>query len=168
MCIWYKIFLQSYKCLILLANIQNFKFIKWDGYIFFVINVSGVLQTPLAVLYISSITICTLISHSFRYNSCDVNVAVATDSGLITPIVFRADTKVGSKELFHQLLKEMHSTNSTRYQQKYHLYLSNWSQVRNGIVFIGNIQTYVCGSIILNGNHMVNTHLWKKNDNSSE
>ncbi|KAL5014008.1 hypothetical protein ScPMuIL_008278 [Solemya velum] len=28
-----------------------------------------------------------------QYNSCDVNVAVATDSGLITPIVFRADTK---------------------------------------------------------------------------
>jgi hypothetical protein len=30
----------------------------------------------------------------FRYNSVDVNVAVATKNGLITPIVFGADTKV--------------------------------------------------------------------------
>lgn len=30
----------------------------------------------------------------FRYNSVDINVAVATDAGLITPIVFRADVKV--------------------------------------------------------------------------
>lgn len=29
-----------------------------------------------------------------RYNSVDINVAVATDRGLITPIVFNADTKV--------------------------------------------------------------------------
>ena len=34
-----------------------------------------------------------------RYNSVDINVAVATDAGLITPIVSRADIKVGhSKE----------------------------------------------------------------------
>lgn len=33
-------------------------------------------------------------SHN-RYNSVDVNVAVATDAGLITPIVSRADIKVG-------------------------------------------------------------------------
>lgn len=32
---------------------------------------------------------------SNRYNSVDVNVAVATDAGLITPIVSRADIKVG-------------------------------------------------------------------------
>lgn len=32
---------------------------------------------------------------SKRYNSVDVNVAVATDAGLITPIVSRADIKVG-------------------------------------------------------------------------
>ena len=40
----------------------------------------------------------TLLKLSFicfsRYNSVDINVAVATDSGLITPIVFRADAKV--------------------------------------------------------------------------
>lgn len=29
----------------------------------------------------------------FRYNSVDVSVAVSTDTGLITPIVFGADTK---------------------------------------------------------------------------
>lgn len=29
----------------------------------------------------------------FRYNSVDVSVAVSTESGLITPIVFSADTK---------------------------------------------------------------------------
>lgn len=29
----------------------------------------------------------------FRYNNVDVSVAVSTDSGLITPIVFGADTK---------------------------------------------------------------------------
>lgn len=33
-----------------------------------------------------------------RYNSVDVNVAVATDAGLITPIVSRADIKVGHLE----------------------------------------------------------------------
>lgn len=32
---------------------------------------------------------------SNRYNSVDINVAVATDAGLITPIVSRADIKVG-------------------------------------------------------------------------
>ena len=31
---------------------------------------------------------------SCRHNSVDINVAVATDAGLITPIVFRADNKV--------------------------------------------------------------------------
>lgn len=39
-----------------------------------------------------------LLSFTFslnRYNSVDVNVAVATDAGLITPIVSRADIKVG-------------------------------------------------------------------------
>lgn len=39
-----------------------------------------------------------LLSFTFslnRYNSVDVNVAVATDAGLITPIVNRADIKVG-------------------------------------------------------------------------
>lgn len=30
----------------------------------------------------------------FRYNSVDICVAVSTDSGLITPIVFNADSKV--------------------------------------------------------------------------
>ena len=36
-----------------------------------------------------------VLMHShYRYNSVDINVAVATDAGLITPIVFRADNKV--------------------------------------------------------------------------
>ena len=38
----------------------------------------------------SSAVICT----PTRYTAVDVNVAVATDSGLVTPIVFGADTKV--------------------------------------------------------------------------
>ena len=29
----------------------------------------------------------------FRFNTVDVSVAVATDNGLITPIVFNADSK---------------------------------------------------------------------------
>ena len=33
-------------------------------------------------------------SFHYRYSSVDINVAVATDQGLITPIVFRADVKV--------------------------------------------------------------------------
>lgn len=33
------------------------------------------------------------VSIFFRYNNVDVSVAVSTDSGLITPIVFGADTK---------------------------------------------------------------------------
>ena len=33
-----------------------------------------------------------------RYNTVDINVAVATDEGLITPIVFRADNKVNSQK----------------------------------------------------------------------
>lgn len=51
-----------------------------------------------------------------RYNSVDVNVAVATDAGLITPIVSRADIKVshleqnsfkfsGIQTLFNYLIK---------------------------------------------------------------
>jgi len=32
-----------------------------------------------------------------RYNVVDMCVAVATDTGLITPIVFGADRKVGSR-----------------------------------------------------------------------
>ena len=35
-----------------------------------------------------------LLIHYFRYNIVDVNVAVATPAGLITPIVSRADSKV--------------------------------------------------------------------------
>ena len=31
-----------------------------------------------------------------RYDAVDMCVAVATDAGLITPIVFKADTKVSS------------------------------------------------------------------------
>lgn len=34
-----------------------------------------------------------MIIFSFRYNNVDVSVAVSTDNGLITPIVFGADTK---------------------------------------------------------------------------
>ena len=34
-----------------------------------------------------------------RYNSVDVNVAVATDAGLITPIIFKADTKVSTIQM---------------------------------------------------------------------
>ena len=31
-----------------------------------------------------------------QFNSCDISVAVATDNGLITPIVFGAEKKVGA------------------------------------------------------------------------
>lgn len=31
--------------------------------------------------------------YTFRYTNCDVSVAVSTDKGLITPIVFAAETK---------------------------------------------------------------------------
>lgn len=38
--------------------------------------------------------LCVSLSFSlFRYNNVDVSVAVSTESGLITPIVFGADTK---------------------------------------------------------------------------
>ena len=41
----------------------------------------------------------------YRYNSVDINVAVATDAGLITPIVFRADNKVSFlKEKSHRVI----------------------------------------------------------------
>jgi pyruvate dehydrogenase E2 component (dihydrolipoamide acetyltransferase) len=33
------------------------------------------------------------VSTFFRYNNVDINVAVATENGLITPIVFNADKK---------------------------------------------------------------------------
>jgi pyruvate dehydrogenase E2 component (dihydrolipoamide acetyltransferase) len=33
------------------------------------------------------------INFTFRYNNVDINVAVATENGLITPIVFNADKK---------------------------------------------------------------------------
>lgn len=38
------------------------------------------------------IDFCDTLS-SFRYHNVDVSVAVSTDAGLITPIVFNADTK---------------------------------------------------------------------------
>ena len=43
-----------------------------------------------------------------RYNSVDVNVAVATDAGLITPIIFKADTKVSTIQMlksFHEVVQ---------------------------------------------------------------
>lgn len=45
------------------------------------------------------------IVESFRYNEVDVSVAVSTDNGLITPIVFSADSK-GVVEI-SQTVKEL-------------------------------------------------------------
>lgn len=56
-------------------------------------------------MFVFTVCICTVYVYICmviffpRYNSVDINVAVATDAGLITPIVSRADIKVGhSKE----------------------------------------------------------------------
>ena len=39
----------------------------------------------------------------FRNHNVDISVAVSTDSGLITPIVFSADKKVGISRIYRCL-----------------------------------------------------------------
>ena len=39
----------------------------------------------------------------YRNHNVDISVAVSTDSGLITPIVFNADKKVGKYVNFHYI-----------------------------------------------------------------
>ena len=46
----------------------------------------------------------TLQLYVYRYNTADVCVAVATEQGLITPIVFQADRKVSTIKYVSELI----------------------------------------------------------------
>ena len=51
----------------------------------------------LVVQVLCTVCVCVCVCSPCRYNTVDVSVAVSTDGGLITPIVFDADEKVRGK-----------------------------------------------------------------------
>ena len=46
-------------------------------------------------VHVCCVCVCVCVCSACRYNTVDVSIAVSTEGGLITPIVFDADDKVG-------------------------------------------------------------------------